>query len=80
MEHAVKKVFSEERKKNRFVTVVDLNKYLKQIEWQSSLLTCTPISELLFNISTMVKFFKEVQGNSYIKKTSYYVFYWEKQL
>ena len=30
-----------------------LNKYLKQIKKQRSLLTCAPIAELPFNISTM---------------------------
>ena len=41
------------REKNRFVTALDLIKCLKQIKLQILLLTCSPISELTSNISSM---------------------------
>ena len=40
--------------KNRFVTALEINKCLKQIKYQRSLHTCTPLSELPSNISTMI--------------------------
>ena len=40
-------------KKIRFVTALDLIKYLKQIKYNRFLLTYAPISELPSNISTM---------------------------
>ena len=49
----LKKVFLEE-KKDRFVTALDLIKCLKQIKQQRLLPTCAPMSELQYNISTMM--------------------------
>ena len=44
-----------EKKKIRFVTALDLIKYLKQNKLKRFLLRCAPLSELPANILTMVE-------------------------
>ena len=44
-----------EKKKIRFVTVLDLSKFLKQIKSQRLLFTCALISKLPSNMSTKGK-------------------------
>ena len=51
--HAWRKIDLFEEKYIRFATALDLIKFLIQIKYQRLILTCAPISELPFNISTM---------------------------
>ena len=43
------------KKEIRFVTALDLTKFLKQLKINRDCSTCAPISELPYNISTMLK-------------------------
>ena len=43
-------------KKIRFVTALDLIKFLERIKEQGWLLTCALISELPYNVSTMMQY------------------------
>ena len=56
--HKTSRTYSIESNENlnnvKVATIVDLNKFLKQIKLPISLYTCTPISEVPSNKNTMV--------------------------
>ena len=59
MLHTHEGKISFRRKKPRFVTVLHLIKYLKQVKYQRLLNTCAPISELPSDTSTMFQAVEE---------------------